>query len=320
MMGRDGIHKKTKILIGSNGGLTGIYLAKELRRMEDVILCGADSSDICTGRFFVDEQVCLPNAWDPRFIDSLIGVLDAGEVDIYLPTHSREIKAVSMNGSRIRRQVGTKFIVSPYGTFEALDDKAAANRNLRRIGIPVPDLIEGLSERYPIFMKHRVGSGSTGVMVIENPVIHKAYLDTCKDVSFFQLVQGREYTVDCLFDGEGELLGYNQRRRIKTIGGAAAITQNDHRFDIDPWIRRIASSWRFRGCVNFQYIVRDGVPYFIDVNLRYPSGGLPLTVQAGLDIPRLVVEMLLGRKVGPGDLKLTGTPDTMYRYFEEIFE
>ncbi len=319
-MGRDGIHKKTKILIGSNGGLTGIYLAKELRKMKDVILYGADSSDICTGKFFVDEQVCLPNARDPRYIDSLIDVLDTRGIDIYLPTHSGEIKVVSMNGSKIRRQVGTKFIVSPYGTFEALDDKAVANQNLRRIGIPVPDLIEGLSKRYPIFMKHRVGSGSTGVMVIENPIIHKAYLDTCKDVSFFQLIHGREYTVDCLFDESGDLLGYNQRRRIKTIGGAAAITQNDHRFTIDPWLRQIASTWTFRGCVNFQYIVRDGMPYFIDVNLRYPSGGLPLSVQAGLDIPRLIVEMLLGKKVSPGDLKLKGTIDTMYRYFEEIFE
>lgn len=322
-MGRDNIHKKVKILIGSNGGLTGIYLAKELRKMDDVILYGADSSDICTGKFFVDEQIQWSDAGDPGFIKTLVDVLSRKGIDVYLPTHSNEIKAVSIDEPKIRRSTETKFIVSPYRTFEALDDKVTANQNLREIGIPVPALIEGLSgdgSDYPIFMKQRVGSGGRETMRIDNPVIHKAYLDTYNDMSFFQLIQGSEYTVDCMFDKNGDLLGYNQRRRLKMIGGAATITQNDHLFDIGPWIKKIAGHWMFRGCVNFQYIVKDGIPYFIDVNLRYPSGGLPLTVRSGIDIPKLTVDMLLGRPFVPVDLRQKRGPNVMYRYYEEIFE
>ena len=71
--------------------------------------------------------------------------------------------------------------------------------------------------------------------------------------------------------------------------------------------------------MNFQYIVRDDIPYFIDINLRYASGGLPLTVASGLDIPRLLLELLDGKVISP--LGCCGNDGlTMYRYFDEYFE
>ncbi|MCI8730205.1 MAG: ATP-grasp domain-containing protein [Lachnospiraceae bacterium] len=320
MVEKNGIHKKNKILIGSNGGLTGIYLARKLKKLDNVILYGADSSDICTGKFFVDKQMYLPNAKEEKFIERLIDLFESEKIDIYLPTHSEEIKVIAMNEFEIRKLSKVEFVVSPYETFEALNDKLAANFSLHQVGIPVPKLIEGLSKDYPILMKSREGSGSRGVTLIENSAIHKAYLDTCVDRVFFQLIHGKEYTADCLFDKEGNLVGFNQRQRLKTIGGAVTVSQNDYCFNIEPWIRKIAGSWIFRGCVNFQYIVENGIPYFIDINLRYPSGGLPLTVQSGFDIPKLVVQLLLDEPIVFEYGKFKSSEIKMYRYYEEIFE
>jgi hypothetical protein len=38
--------------------------------------------------------------------------------------------------------------------------------------------------------------------------------------------------------------------------------------------------------------------YFIEINSRLPSGGLPLTVAAGFNIPLLTIKMLLGMPLG----------------------
>lgn len=319
MMGNES-NKKKRVLIGSNGGLTGIYLAKNLRQLDDVILYGADCADISAGKFFVDKQVYLPSAQSPEFIESLIILLNFERIDIYLPTHSKEMKVISYNESKIRELTKTRFIVSPKETFAALDDKILANFHLHQIGIPVPRLIENMAEQYPIFMKHKLGSGGKGTAVIENAVIHKAYRDTCEDVAFFQLIQGKEYTVDCLFDKMGNLRGFNQRQRIKTNGGAVTISKTSCDIDIEPWLKKISKVWVFRGCVNFQYIVQDNIPYFIDINLRYPSGGLPLTVQSGLDIPKLIVKLLLREKFSLEISKQEKMDRIMYRYYEEIFE
>ena len=64
-----------KILIGSNGGLAGIYLAKCYKLMKGITLFGIDSADDNTGRFFVDKQLVAPPASNPEFIEKLINIL-----------------------------------------------------------------------------------------------------------------------------------------------------------------------------------------------------------------------------------------------------
>ena len=312
--------KRFIMLIGSNGGLTGVYLAKNLREMECLTIYGADCSEVAVGKFFVDKQFILPNADCPEFIESLADLLQKERIDIYLPTNSKEIKAIARNEHILRQKTVSRFIVSPIETFEALDDKEKANRIMRQNGLPVPEMIDGLTDAYPIIMKRKIGSGGNGTILIENEKIHRAYLESKENVAFFRIVKGIEYTADCLFDEEGNLIGYNQRQRLKMIGGAVYVTRNDSEFQIEPWLKIMADNWLFRGCVNFQYIVDQGIPYFIDINLRYPSGGLPLTVKSGFDIPKYVVKMLSGEKVSPYVKRSGKERLTMYRYFEEIFE
>ena len=166
-------------------------------------------------------------------------------------------------------------------------------------------------------MKQKNGSGSHGACVIPNMAIHKAYVEN-GDSAFFEYIEGDEYTCDCLFDFNGNLIGSYERKRVKTLGGAVSITEGTGTCYGLDYIKIIAKHWRLCGCVNFQYIVKDGVPYFTDINLRYPSGGLPLTVAAGLDIPKLIIKILDGEKICSFGGALQ--KKRMYRYFEEIYE
>lgn len=311
-----------KVLIGSNGGLTGIYLARNLSQYENIEIYGADSSKVSGGKFFVKKQFQLPNATASNFIDELINLINSEEIDIYLPTHSKETRVIAANEELIRSKCDVKFLISPLQTYKELEDKSIATRNLLEAGFYAPQIIEDFDCKYPIFMKKNIGSGSNGSGLIENEIIHKAYKNTCQNTSFFEYIEGKEYTVDCLFDCDGNLLGYNQRLREKAVGGAVSVSSIDNEFDILPWISKLAGIWKFCGCVNFQYILKDEKPYFIDINLRYPAGGLALSVAGGFDIPKLIIDMLSGNEISKegffpvrSDKKLR-----MYKYYEEIFE
>ena len=306
------------ILIGSNGGLTGIYLAKTLSKIKDAAVFGADSSEVNPGKFFVSKQFLLPKALDINFLDQLIFLLNDEKIDYYFPTHSMETKIVSKYANQLTERCNCKFMVSPYSTFEALDSKCISNRNLAENGIPVPKEIEDLDCEYPIIMKRNIGSGGSGKQIIDNGRLHVAYCECSKDVSFYEYIEGTEYTVDCLFGYNGELIVCNQRIREKTIAGAVSISRTCNDFDIKPWINKISSIWKFCGCVNFQFILRNNVPYFIDINLRFPSGGLPVTVEQGYNIPQMMVDIMDGKKM---DIPVVNSNNIrMYRYFEEIFE
>jgi carbamoyl-phosphate synthase large subunit len=61
---------------------------------------------------------------------------------------------------------------------------------------------------------------------------------------------------------------------------------------------RLIGHLGYRGPGSFQFLERDGVLYLHDVNLRFPSS-LAMTMLAGLDMPRMAVEVALGGRVEP---------------------
>lgn len=308
------------VLIGCCGGLAGVYLAKQFRRFHDFRIIGADAEEETVGRFFCDETVVLPSAEDEMFIDRLISVLKRKHIDIYIPTHSREVRKVSQYEGDIKRRTNAKFLVSPFETILDLDDKNKAYANMEKQGIPVPKVYDRWvgKEAFPLLKKPKIGSGGVGMGEIYDKGGFEEALRN-PNLMVVQRIVGKEYTIDCMFSDKGELLGYNQRVRERCIGGAVSVSRNDYGVDVLPYIKRFMERWTFRGCVNFQYIKNNDKPYFIDVNLRCASGGLPLSVESGVDVPLAYRKILLGEKYGDGEFASDFKDRVMYRYFEERF-
>lgn len=306
------------VLVGSCGGLTGVYLAKQFKRFSDLNILGADCNHQNACKFFVNDIIKLPNSNDERFISELISALNNKKIDFYVPTHSKEIYHVSKSERLIRENTNTNFIVCPFQTIEAFNNKLDAYKNLSEIGIAVPKIYNNETDfEFPAFIKSQVGSGGVGCKRIYSRQEIESLNDK-GDTFLCENIEGDEFTVDCLFSPEGELLGYNQRKRIKCIGGAVVITTNDNLFDVYPYIENIAKHWLFKGAVNFQYIIRKE-PVFIDINLRYASGGLPLSVESGVDIPKALYKFFNKQKIFMGEFASDFKNRTMYRYFEELF-
>lgn len=309
--------KTIRLLIGSCGGLTGIYLSKQFARFNDILVFGADCSKNNACRFFNERIFELPSASDSDFIDKLIDLLVSENIDFYLPTHSKEISRIAEYEKDIRKRVKTEFIVCPVSTFQALNNKKNAYRNLDIIGIAVPEVYDRKNVvKYPAFYKPNEGSGGSNCRKI---ICEDDYPKNSKNGILCEYIEGIEYTVDCLYDRNGVLLGYNQRRRIKSMGGAVIITSNDNSFNILPYIKKISDNWVFKGAVNFQYILRDRIPVFTDINLRYASGGLALSVVSGVDVPRALYKMFTNEPIESKEFSSDFKNRTMYRTFEEKF-
>lgn len=310
-----------KILIGSCGGLTGSYLSRRFKEITGVYVVGADLSSENATKFFVDEFHLLPPANSFNYIDKLIELLITSEIDAYIPTHSKEIKKVSQFEEKILSSWGGKLLVSPYRSYEQLDNKQIANANLKRLGIPVPNMYknEEIPANFPVFVKPNVGSGSSDSYIVFTKQEYVDKIQQHKDCTAYEFIDGKEFTVDCMFDDKGELIAFNQRERVKNMGGAVIITRNDYSFDIKPYLDKIAAEYCIKGCANFQYILKDNIPYFIDVNLRYASGGLPLTVESGINVPQLMLDIWNGKD----KFNINSCPKPgkiMYRYFCELYE
>ena len=91
---------KIKVLIGSCGGLTGVYIARQLRGNFFVKceICGIDSNENIPTKKFLDKFFEVPSLENENcFIKILISVLNRENIDIYFPTHSKETYIISKN-------------------------------------------------------------------------------------------------------------------------------------------------------------------------------------------------------------------------------
>jgi carbamoyl-phosphate synthase large subunit len=55
---------------------------------------------------------------------------------------------------------------------------------------------------------------------------------------------------------------------------------------------------RFAGPINIQCRMRRGAPAIFEINPRF-SGGIPLTIAAGADFPKMLLRLAMGLEVPP---------------------
>jgi carbamoyl-phosphate synthase large subunit len=60
----------------------------------------------------------------------------------------------------------------------------------------------------------------------------------------------------------------------------------------------VTRALRFAGPINIQCRVVAGLPVVFEINPRF-SGGIPLTIAAGADYTRMLVDLTRGRRVPP---------------------
>jgi len=314
-----------KILIGSCGGLTGLYLAKHLKNnfFIESKLYGTDFNDNIPTKIFLEKVFKVPLAKEEKsFLEALINILNNNKIDIYLPTHSTESFVISKNEKYIRDNTNARFIISPYSTFELLNNKKKAYKKLKEIGLDVPEIYESIDNiaKFPVFTKPEIGSGSKDSFILNDIEECKFILSKYKNNFLMEYISGIEYTIDCIFSKNGDFISYNQRIREKTLGGAVVITKNNFDVDFKEEIVKISNVFKIKGPCNFQFFYNGERKVLVDINLRFASGGLPLSIESNVKIVEIMIRDMLDMEIDKKDYQSDRKNRTLYRYFEEYFE
>lgn len=310
---------KKKILITSAAGLTGTYLIKQLYRKKEYILIGTDMQG------YVPQKERLAGFYktavsnSPEYVAQINSIVTKEKIDVIIPVSSFDMEIYTQHA--VQEQLyPAKMLVMDYDTHKILHHKANCGKFLNSLGIHTPKVIcEDRNFGFPCIIKANRSSGSKGVVILKNKDDYLYWKQRWTDHTIFEYLEGREYTVDCLFNQEGRCVGYNPRERLKTSGGGAVITSCVMEKRLETVIEKLESCKRIKGPINFQYKINDGQITVFDFNTRLASGGLPLSVKAGFNIPELLIRLASGESVEqwkPGD---ENTGLTMLRYYEEMY-
>lgn len=313
---------KINILLTSAGGSTGTYLIRLLKKClgEKAKVVAVDANNNVPAKVFADSFYVVPKLSDERRYLSVLGDIVKNEkITHMIPVTSYDMNFYSAHScfENVKRLIIGEEINA------ILSDKRKSYGFLAELGVCVPkcyDVTPNIGE-YPLFLKPCRGSGSKGTQKINSGEEFEYWKEKSPNSLFTEFLEGEEFTVDCLFGGDGKCLGYFNRRREKTVSGGAVVTtavcDNE---TLLPIIRALESTGKLRGPINFQYIKNSiGQPVVFDFNTRFASGGLPLAVECGFNIPLKLIELMDMGYTEPyiQTEKTDGT--TMIRYYDELF-
>jgi len=242
-----------------------------------------------------------PLSTDSEYLDVIAGICQSERIGLIVPTIDDELPVFAGAVDRFAGS-GVKVAVSPLATATICNDKLATCRVLAEQGVAAvattlpADL--PADPAFPLFIKPRGGRGGVGAFAVRSRRELDFFLDYVPDPVVQTYLEGPEFTIDVLCDWTGEPLSIVPRERVVIRAGVVdrGRTVRDSRFT--ELAMACTRAMRFAGAINIQCRVVDGVPVVFEINPRF-SGGIPLTIAAGADFPRMLVELARGRRVPP---------------------
>jgi carbamoyl-phosphate synthase large subunit len=248
-----------------------------------------------------DQAYRVPMATDPQYIPELLAICDAEQVRLAVPTIDDEL---ALFGAAIDRflAIGVVPACSPEATARACDDKFETCRILREHGVSaaVSYLPETLPDpvSLPLFIKPRIGRGAVGAFAVRTPAELAFFLQYVPGAILQEYLDGPEYTIDVLCDFHGKPLSIVPRERVVIRAGVTDRGRTVRSDALTDLALATCRALRFAGPINIQCRMRGGEPVIIEINPRF-SGGIPLTLAAGADFPRMLIRLAMGLGVEP---------------------
>lgn len=248
-----------------------------------------------------DRAFRVPFAHEAGYIDAILEICLAQQVRLVVPTIDDELQLFGAARERFGAH-GIVVAASSERTAEICNDKLQTSSHLLAKGVRAARayLPNDVPSAWPgqLFVKPRRGRGGVGAFPARNADELRFFVQYVDDPIVQEYLVGPEFTIDMLCDFSGEPLAIVPRERVVIRAGVSDRGRTVHDTRLFDLALATARALPFAGAVNIQCrMVRDE-PVIFEINPRF-SGGIPLTVAAGADFPRLLVELALGRRLAP---------------------
>ncbi len=206
---------KKNVLVFPCGSEIGLEINNALRYAKDIQLYGASSiSD--HGKFVYQNYVeGMPNIHDDNFVNSLNEVIKKYNIDFIIPAHDSVVLKLAQN----QEDINAKVITSDKMTCEVARSKKKTYEFFENEFF-TPYMYEKVEDvkEFPVFLKPDVGQGSQGIALAKDYEDLKFHTNKNPELLILEYLPGKEYTIDCFTDRNGELrfIGMRERKRVKS--------------------------------------------------------------------------------------------------------
>lgn len=294
------------VLITSAG--RRVELAKLFKRAAAVdggrVFC-ADCCESAPALKFCDKAFVVDRVDSGNYIGQLLDICKAENIGLLVPTIDTELEILAENAQRFLAEANCRVNISPVETVRICSDKIKTQTFFEQNNIKCPkivssDICGSLGLKYPMFIKPKSGSSSINTFKVDNYEQYSFFKEYVKDCIVQEFVSGAEYTVDllCDFCGNFKAMGARQRLSVRSGEVLKGLTVKDSQ--IENAVKDVAKKLKLFGVNTIQCIKNENGVFFTEINARF-GGGAPMSVRAGLDLPRCLIDLAKGKDVCVAD-------------------
>lgn len=281
--------KKYKVLVTGIGGNVGQGILRNIRSIDSgIYLVGTNISEFSPGNHLCDKVYKVPYSYDEGFIEQLLSICKAEQIDLIIPSTDYESLYLSE-----KREMFPTMVTSDYSTNQIFTDKYLTFENFSRHQIPFATSF--LPSQYDfrfkeIILKPKQGRGSRGIYL--NPTDLSTFTD--KDYMVQELAKGVEITTAFYVSKSHQIHGHITMER-KLENGTTVLSLVTHEYDhlVIPIMEAMVRNFSIQGSCNIQSIVTsEGKVIPFEINGRI-SGTNSIRSNFGFEDVRYSLEEYL---------------------------
>jgi len=261
---------------------------------------GTDITELSPALQLCDEKIITKPVGHNGYIAHLLRIVKRHRVDLVVPTIDTDLMVLAQNKGRFER-LGCMVLVSNPEVVDIARDKRKLHKFLLRNGFGAPEtmsLKEALRKKrlpMPRFLKPWDGSASKSNHRVDNRRELEFYGKRIRNCIVQEFIDGQEYTCDVYVDFDMKVRCVVPRKRVETRGGEVTKSKIEKNRSIMDVARRVTEALGAGpGMITIQlFLCKDGNVKIIEINPRF-GGGVPLSIRAGADSPRWILEQMTG--------------------------
>lgn len=296
------------LLILSSGTRNKIvqYFKNELKDIGKVFT--TDASELAPSLYDSDEHFIVPRVDEPNYLETILTICQKNDVAGVLSLIDPELSIISKHKEDFI-EIGTTPIISDYKLIELCFDKYMFNVFLKDNGFNSiksyinkeefeTDLTNGTID-FPVIVKPVTGSASLNINKVNTKREIEILFSQHNELMIQEFIDGAEIGADVYIDIiTKEITSIFTKEKILMRAGEtdkSKSIKNDKLFDL---IQRFVKVAGFRGIIDIDIFEVDNEYYISEVNPRF-GGGYPHAYEVGVNIPKQIINNLLGIKNEP---------------------
>jgi carbamoyl-phosphate synthase large subunit len=284
--------------------LRGFQRAAQKLRLA-TCFCGTDISPSSPALQLCDRAFLVEPTTHARYIDQLLYLVREHAVGLLVPTVDLDLGLLARHKPQFE-ELGCRVLVSDPDVVDTCQDKRRTFGFLSRNGFGTPATMsvrQALAAdrrgelTWPCFLKRWDGYASRDNAVVHDPGELRFCARRIPNALCQEFLEGTEYTCDVYIDFDLKVRCVVPRRRLEARAGEVSKGQVAKDPRIMDQAKRVAELLRAGpGVITIQlFIARDGRIRFTEINPRF-GGGAPLSIRAGADFPKWILQELTGKR------------------------